>query len=580
MSTTIPNPFRRRPTARSVASNSSDKQPPQAKSYKPVTLARRLLFPQLPPDGDLPPLLAAQSIHPELNPELYDFIAIALRAYVHPWWTKITRYDKEFLPVITRVLTSVIRTLETRLAQTDLSPLLLRDLPVLLTQHVVDYRHAKSKLHSSYAAGGAASFPQLFHQLQSHMALSPEGKVDDTYIRQAIDELLRACLPAEDYEAEAERYIVREIVLKVLVDGVIPRVTQPWFIHQSVLTLLGPEKGLPTPVSEQISERPALQRRSSHGLSLQSLAIFFFSTVQAISGACLALLHAYRHALGTIKKVNQTNPLFHKASPVKPTTSPSQTIPGGLVPTSPVPPPATPPTYTPPSPASSLRPKLSRTTSTISSIPSIHIPTGTPTTSTSPPSVDYVFPSLHLISVLLNSPPRTMSTAIMHILNLLLLPFSALISRLLPYLLYTHALSGDVLVTIIRSAKSALFPGGWPAVPPPDPTPEEQLELRKELTRRLLALIPSPLLSLLGSSAAARNQTMDEILEPLSSQECNTHLIVFTLDLLLVTIFPEMGVNEGGGAQVEALHTPSGSSKSIHSLLGDLTPPRPDSRPP
>ena len=74
------------------------------------------------------------------------------------------------------------------------------------------------------------------------MALSVDGKVEEVYIRQAVDELLRACLPLEDFEPEAERYIVREIVVKVLLDGVIPRVTQPWFIHRTILNLLGPEK--------------------------------------------------------------------------------------------------------------------------------------------------------------------------------------------------------------------------------------------------------------------------------------------------------------------------------------------------
>ena len=89
----------------------------------------------------------------------------------------------------------------------------------------------------------AATLPQLFHYTQPHMALSVDGKVDEGYIRQAVDELLRACLPAEDYEPEVERYIIREIIVKVLLDGVIPRVTQPWFIHQSVLNILGPEEG-------------------------------------------------------------------------------------------------------------------------------------------------------------------------------------------------------------------------------------------------------------------------------------------------------------------------------------------------
>ena len=240
----------RRQTARSVQSTaSSDKQPPPPKVVKPPSLARRLLFPQLSPDSDLPPLLVSPSVTPELNDELYNLVAIALRAYVHPWWTKITRYDKEFLPAITRVLTNVIRVFEARLSKTDLSPLVFRDIPILLSNHYTDYRNAQAKLQTSYATGGAATLPQLFHQMQPHMAVSADGKVDEAYVRQALDDVLKTCLPSADYEPETERYIVREILVKVIQGGVIPKVTQPWFIHQTILNLLGPEKRKPTEVS-------------------------------------------------------------------------------------------------------------------------------------------------------------------------------------------------------------------------------------------------------------------------------------------------------------------------------------------
>lgn len=246
MSSAVSAPPRRH-VARSVQSFTSSQAEKQQqappKPAKPPSLARRLLFPHLHPDADLPPLLVSPAATPELNDELYNFIAIALRAYVHPWWTKITRYDKEFLPDITRVLTVVIRSLEARIIRTDLSPLILRDLPSLISQHYQDYRNAQAKLHTSYASGGAANLAQLFHQAQPHMAVSADGTVDDAYIRQAFDEVLRLCLPAEDYEADPERYIVREILVKVVVGGVLPRVTQPWFIHQQILGLLGAEQG-------------------------------------------------------------------------------------------------------------------------------------------------------------------------------------------------------------------------------------------------------------------------------------------------------------------------------------------------
>ena len=152
------------------------------------------LFPSLPPDADLPPLFVSPAAASELNTEVYDFLALALRAFVNTWWTKITRYDKEFLPEITRILTAVFRTLEARLLATDLSPLVFRDLSTLLNQHWSDYRNAQSKLHTSYATGGAATVRQLFHQMQPHMAVSTDGKVDEVYIRQVVDELLRVTL--------------------------------------------------------------------------------------------------------------------------------------------------------------------------------------------------------------------------------------------------------------------------------------------------------------------------------------------------------------------------------------------------
>lgn len=255
--TTAP-PSARRVGPRSIQSIASSTQskdksllshrPPPA---KPVTLAKRLLFPSLPADTDLPPLLVSPAASPELNVELYDFVALALRAYVNPWWTKITRYDKEFLPEINRILTVVFRALEARLVATDLSPLVFRDLPTLLTQHWTDYRNAQAKLHTSYASGGAASLPQLFHQMQPHMAVSAEGVIDPLYVRQAVDHILKSCLPPEDYEPETERYIVREVVLKVLVGSVLPRVTQPWFVHKTMLDLMGPEN--PASVGAEVS---------------------------------------------------------------------------------------------------------------------------------------------------------------------------------------------------------------------------------------------------------------------------------------------------------------------------------------
>ncbi|KAI0361836.1 hypothetical protein OH77DRAFT_1444768 [Trametes cingulata] len=529
--TTAP-PSARRVGPRSIqsvasSSHSKDKsvlstRPPPA---KPVTLAKRLLFPTLPADADLPPLLVSPAAAPELNAELYDFVALALRAYVNPWWTKITRYDKEFLPEITRILTAVFRTLEARLVATDLSPFVFRDLPTLLTQHWTDYRNAQAKLHTSYATGGAATLPQLFHQLQPHMAVSAEGVIDVVYVRQAVDHILKVCMPPEDYEPETERYIVREIILKVLVGSVLPRVTQPWFIHKVILDLMGPEK--PAEREPEVS----MLRRSSHHFSFQALAIFLLSAVQSLSGISLSILHAYRQARETIRKVNQSSGAHAPEEQQSSTPSADNTLPPRLSP-SPSLGPSTPP---PPQIPNYTHPPLTFLLTLLTPPPLSSTPSPVPATS-SPKSTSP--PAAHA--------SLTTARALTHLLTLLASLAAPFLARLLPYLLYAHVLCAPTLASIVRSAKRALFPEGWPAPPPVDPTPEEQVEMRDRVRRRLVDAVPGPLAPLLGPTPAARAATIDAALAPLDHQACNAHLAVFILDLVLLTVFPEMGVSEEG----------------------------------
>lgn len=217
-----------------------------------ASLSKRLLFPTWP-SNDLPPLFAAPTTPPELTAEVYDFVALALRAFVNPWWTKITRYDKDFLPDITRILTHVVRAVEARVQDADLAPLVFRDVPAILTQHYRDYRNAASKLSTSYASGAALPLPVLFHGLQPHMAVAPDGSIDPEYVRQIVDHILKACLPEEDYAPEPQRFIIREIVLKILLKDVFPKITQPWFIQKTILDLLGQEDVVLTKVSYPIA---------------------------------------------------------------------------------------------------------------------------------------------------------------------------------------------------------------------------------------------------------------------------------------------------------------------------------------
>uniref|UniRef100_A0A0W0FY59 PXA domain-containing protein n=1 Tax=Moniliophthora roreri TaxID=221103 RepID=A0A0W0FY59_MONRR len=481
-----------------------------------ASLANRLLFPTHNTSSSLPPLVNSQ-IPPELTAELYDFIALALRAFVNPWWSKITRYDKEFLPQISIILTHVARALEQRILAADLPPLIFRDIPVIVTQHYHDYRNAAAKISSSYASGGALSLPQLFHQLQPHTAVSPDGNIDPEYIRQIVDHILKVCLPEQDYTPHSERFIVREIIVKIVLNDIVPKLVQPWFINKLLLDTLG-QQSVSIPI-KSVEASPIEPNQPSTSFSFHTIIVIILSAIQSISGACLALIHAYKQAVTTIKLVNQS--ALPKSSPSL-SRRPSQTSMPEL-------------------------PPLSRASSISVSSSTSSLPPTPVYPSTFPPHVmnqlmddpdhNYAQPPLEMVAEIFNTSQRHASSTILGTAGMAVSCFTPFLDRLLPYLL-TNLLSTTFLFNVVRTAKRTLFPNGYPAPPPPDPTPEEQAEMRAKI---LAWRGGGPLLSLLlGPDPSA---TIGAALDPLSSVPCNRHLMVLILDRIFVTLFPEL-VNE------------------------------------
>ncbi|KAH9049470.1 PXA domain-containing protein [Lactarius hengduanensis] len=504
-------------------------------SHSTTSLTKRLLFPHLDPSSPLPPLLQTSSVYPPLDAELYDLIALALRAYINPWWTRISRYDKQLLVEITRTLSSVFRALEARVLAADLSPLVYHRLPVLLTQHCVDYRTASRKLGSSYAAAGSASLPMLFHGQQQHVGVSADGKIDEVYVRAAIDVVLKVCLSPEDWDAEAERYLLREIVVKTICVDVAPRITQPWFLHSTLLNLLGPAE-LPLRPPDPPPSR--LNTNSSAFPSLHTIIVLFLSAVQSISSTALSVIHIYKQTVNTIKRVHNS-----------PHTPAARTAPyvseDDVRPPASASPPETPSTPSFPTPSDSVAASLASQpvnagtsssptrTTTVSAAPSSH--------TASPPNL--ARPSLLLIGELLSLRSRFTGSALLFLCDALIGAFASFLDRLLPLLLYTSFLTPVQVTGLVSAAKRALFPNGYPAQSPPDPTPEEQAVLRSELVRRLAQTIPAPLVPLLlGPTPSVRELRLSALLDPFDEQACNAHLFMLIFDLLLLALFPEMAV--------------------------------------
>ncbi|TFK30652.1 hypothetical protein FA15DRAFT_662669 [Coprinopsis marcescibilis] len=473
------------------------------------TLARRLLVtPQS--NEDLPPLLSTQGLPPELDAELYDFIALALRAYVNPWWTKITRYDKEFLPHVTKIIIHVVSALEERMKAVDLPALVFHDVPTLVTQHYIDFRNAQLKLSTSYATGGASSVSQLFSQLQPHMAISTDGEIDPEYYRQILDIVLKLLLPSEDHEPEVERTAVREVLVKVLVNDIFPKISQPWFIHKVIIDLLGPqsEESLYAP-------QPTAQTTPPESSFFHNFLVLVLSGLQSFSGLCLALMQSYKQTVSTIKLVNQS-----------PDHSPRLPTPTVLL------------IKDPPEPLTLAPPVVnSRSLSATSAISSGTEASTTPPDPSPDEQKDYLGPPLDMVAEIARFQDRYTSTLLVTTLSMLSLSMITFLDKLCVHMLFRF-LSPIFILNIVRLSKRTLFPNGYPGPQPVEPTPEEQAELRQILISWRPKGAISHLLPLFLS--AEPSATMETAIEPLSDAKCNTRLFVFLLDRVLVALFPEL----------------------------------------
>ncbi|KAL5519016.1 hypothetical protein ACEPAH_699 [Sanghuangporus vaninii] len=474
-------------------------------STKPssIPLYRRLLFPDLPPTAAVPPILPQASV--QLNTELYDLIALALRAYITPWWSKITRYDNEFVPQVACVVGTVIRELAARFEKADVEGLLLRAVPVVVAQHYSDYRTAAAKVGSAYANGGTATLPQLFHQHQSHMAIDAEGNVDPIYIRHLIDLILHECLPAEDQESDAERAIIREVIVKVVMQDAIPLLSQPWFIYKLMLDQLasGHEtSSTPLKANEVPQTRPSSP--SSH-----NMVVFALSMVQYLSGLCLRLIHWYKQLVNVVKRVN-TFPQLAKPDQRR----------------------------------------------------------------------EFTQSLLSCSSVIMNARSRMASSVLFDVMEYSLKLVEDFSDRFLVYMLHTYVMTEEQLITIVKLTKQTLFPNGYPGPPLVLPTPEEQVVIKERLIREIETCAPPLLSGLALGPGSSKHESIAEALEPLSSTACNVHLVLFLLDLIVLTLFPEFGAaGSAEDAAVVSAEGREGSSKMISSASPSPSPspsPEPD----
>ncbi|KAJ1311602.1 hypothetical protein OPQ81_010079 [Rhizoctonia solani] len=493
----------RPPTVRSQSIRSGTSEPPKAKV--PVSLARRLLFPTLPPAAPLPPIITLDLPEDdpalvELNKELYDFLALALRAFVQTWWGQITPRDKDFMPQITRVITHVIQDIERRASRVDFSNLVLHQIPTLVDLHLNDYRVAAMRIGTAFTnTSPSPTVAGLFHVLQPHVAIKTDREPDapiisEIYLRQLVENILRLSLPPEDWESETERCIVREIVACVVLGNMFKKLAQPWFLHQTILGLL---KSSPStqPESKESHSR-------FHVPSVQVLVIFVLSAMQTISSLALSIISTFQYVVTLTQTANRA--FERRKSPQRRNTSESIM-----------------------SLSSSMEGNIDATVEV-----SMKTEAGE----------DVLAPSLRLFGNLIQADNRLPVNA-----GLLLLRLSARMcqpwfERIIPFML-SRTISPTSLINAIQAGKRALFPNdGWPGPAPVEPTIEEQLLLREQLEGRLSDLCTPWVASvILGSSRKIQALTIKQALDPFSeSAEINSHLLITLLDLVISELWPEL----------------------------------------
>jgi hypothetical protein len=239
--------------------------------------------------------------------------------------------------------------------------------------------------------------------------------------------------------------------------------------------------------------------------SLHTIIVSFLSAVQAISSTALSLINIYKRTVHTIKKVHNTPPPH-----TSPPQSPTRPSPDASAETTPAPSPPTPEapsTPSVPSPSQSVA-------ASVDSHPNVGTPPPTsPLLPTRAPPRNLTRPSLLLFAELFSLPTRFAGMALLFICDALVTAFSSFLDRygrppstfpvflslclinrrssLLPLFLYSSVLTPVQITALVAATKHSLFPNGYPALTPPDPTPEEQAVLRSELLRRLAQAIPS-----------------------------------------------------------------------------------------
>ena len=391
------------------------------------------------------------------------------------------------------------------------------------------------------------------------MGVLPAGAgIDPLYLGQIVEGLMKVGLEEEDWESELERGVVKELVARLVLGGVLRKVAEGWFWWGIGLSLFGIKRereddGDRLP-EEEVGGDPLTEKHRPVRLTTANTTRFSPNYI----GLTLSLTSIFRQP-------------------------------------SPQPPPPPPLSPTPPSAHSRFSPtpyiltllNLLQTLLTLSILLLSHLSRTLTLLRSSPPTSPYPYilePWLDLLSSLLQLESPHRASFASRILWWWVRGLGRVVGwlggdRLIPYVLETKVLTPRTATGVVRKLRGIMFPQGWPVPSPPDPTVEEAGRMREQLEglmdgkikgqlafSRPVALSlcrpsansplsrsgpphPGPLRPLLLSSPTsaplAQREAVSGVLDPFADAQMNSHLLINMLDAVVGVLLPEMVL--GGG---------------------------------
>ncbi|CAG8975427.1 hypothetical protein HYALB_00010374 [Hymenoscyphus albidus] len=463
-----------------------------------------------PIDEILPPLTSSN----EVDLQLYAFIAIIIREFVHTWYAKITP-DPVFVEEVVKIIAHCTRALEQRLRKVDMESLLLDELPELLDVHLQAYRAANTSINPPPIQTNSR---EIYHALWPMPALSPvpdqengplsqQQRNNETLYRQMLVQgVLAVLLPTEDLDNDCLTTLVGQIFSEMILgNGVGGKASEPWLLWEGIMKIAEVIKAqISTPkVSEPVLKSPdsvnaseSSKRGNILGFPIQKTfwMVLQYAFVGFTALRVLITTLATASALPSRLATNKPNGSPNDSSESQPTFS------SGIVPNKrPI-----------------MKMKIWSTASHLLDL-------------------DFRMPWLSaMISMLqwssIAGPGGLGNT-------------DQIFDKILSHQIHTHILDSTRLPTLLLTLRTALFPNNTLAPPRTIPSPAEALLLRRKCALALLALVPLKVQTLyLGTSDEEQKiADVEEVLDVFSDSYCNKHLLYSVVELVVVRLMPEMG---------------------------------------